>query len=111
MTLNHLRQRGISIVNANTIVRHLIHKCVICRKLRRKMVCQKMADLQEDILTYCGVDMFGPLIIQERKRYGVLLTCFSSRTVHTELTNSLDADSFILALRRFRARRGTIRSI
>ena len=36
---------------------------------------------------------------------------FSSRAVHIELTNSLDADSFILALRRFMARRGTVRSI
>ena len=65
--------------------------------------------------TYCGVDMFGPLIIKERrselKRYGALFTCFSSRAVHIELTNSLDADSFILALRRFMARRGTVRSI
>ena len=36
---------------------------------------------------------------------------FSSRSVHIELTNSLDADSFILALRRFMARRGTVRSV
>ena len=59
--------------------------------------------------------MFGPLIIKERrselKRYGALFTCFSSRAVHIEVTNSLDADSFILALRRFMARRGTVRSI
>ena len=33
MTLNHLRQRGIWIVNANVIVPYLIHKCVICCKL------------------------------------------------------------------------------
>ena len=37
MTLNHLRQRGIWIVNANATSRHLIHKCVICHKLREKM--------------------------------------------------------------------------
>ena len=65
--------------------------------------------------TYCGVDMFGTLIIKERrselKRFGALFTCFSSRAVHIELTNSLDADYFILALLRFIARRGTVRSI
>ena len=103
MTLNNLRQRGIWIVNANAIIRHLIHNCVICRKLRGKM-----ADLRQERcteaapFTYCGVDMFGPLIIKERrselKRYGALFTCFSSRAVHIEVTNSLDADSFILAL-------------
>ena len=121
MTLNHLRQRGIWIVNANAIVQHLIHKCVICRKLCGKMEYQKMGDLPQERcteaapFTYCGVDMFGPLIIKERrselKRYGALFTCFSSRAVHIELTNYLDADSFILALRRFMARRGTVRSI
>ena len=80
-----------------------------------------MADLPQERcteaapFTYCGVGMFGLLIIKERrselKRYGVLSTCFSSRAVHIELTNYLDADSFILALRRFMARRGTVRSI
>ena len=55
------------------------------------------------------------LIIKERrsklKRYGTLFTYFSSRAVHIELTNSSDADSFILALLRFMARRRTVRSI
>ena len=64
--------------------------------------------------TYCGVDMFGPLIIKERrselKRYSALFTCFSSHAVHIEVTNSLDADSFILAPYRFMARRATVRS-
>ena len=36
---------------------------------------------------------------------------FPVRAMHIELTNSLDADSFILALRRFMARIGTVRSI
>ena len=58
--------------------------------------------------------MFGTLIIKERrselKCYCALFRCFSSCAVHIELTNSLDADAFILALRRFMARRGTVRS-
>ena len=33
---------------------------------------------------------------------------FFSLAVHIEVTNSLDADSFLLALSRFMARRGTI---
>ena len=108
-------------MNANTVVRHLIHKCVICRKLCGKMGYQKMADLplerctEAAPFTYCGVDMFGPLIIKEirseLKCYGALFTCFSSRTVQIEVTNSLDADSFILALRRFTTIKGTVRSI
>ena len=65
--------------------------------------------------TYCSEDMFGLLIIKERrselKRYGALFTSFSSCTMHIQVTNSLDADSFMLALRIFMARRGTDHSI
>ena len=45
MILNHLKQRSIWIVNAKAITQHLIHKCVMCRKLHEKMGYQKMADL------------------------------------------------------------------
>ena len=63
--------------------------------------------------THCGVDMFGPFIIRERrsslKRYCVLFTCFASKAVHIEVTCTMD--SFTQALRRFMTRRGTVRSI
>ena len=59
--------------------------------------------------------MFGPYLIKERKsqlkRYGALFTCFSCRAIHIEVTNALDTNSFILALTRFMARRGAVRSI
>ena len=65
--------------------------------------------------THCGVDTFGPFTIKERrselKRYGALFTCMASRAVHTEVTHSLDADSYIQSLRRFIARRGSIRTL
>jgi hypothetical protein len=81
-----------------------------------------MADLpdervtaEEPPFTHCGVDMFGPFIIKEGrkeyKRYGAIFTCFSCRAVHLEATNTMDTDSFILALRRFIGRRGPVRSI
>ena len=80
-----------------------------------------MADLPQERcteaapFTYCGVDIFGSLIIKERrpelKRYGAVFTCFSSRAVHIDVTNFLDVDSFIWALRRFMTRRRTVRSI
>ena len=121
MTLNHLRQRGTCIVNTNAIARHFINKCVICHKLRGKMGYQKMVDLPKERsteaapFTYCRVDMFGPLIIKERRSelncYGALFTCFSSCVVHIEVTNSLNADSFVLAHRRFIARTGTVHSV
>ncbi|KAL0199202.1 hypothetical protein M9458_007742, partial [Cirrhinus mrigala] len=48
-----------------------------------------------------GVDCFGPYIVKigrrQEKRWGIIFKC---------LTTSMDADSFLLALRRFIARRG-----
>ena len=41
------------------------------------------------------------------KRYGVLFTCLAVRPVHIEVAHSLDTSSFINALRRFIARRGS----
>ena len=59
--------------------------------------------------------MFGPYLIKERRsqlqRYGALFTCFTCQAIHIEVTNVLDTNSFIPALRRFMARRGVVRSI
>ena len=121
LTLNHLRKSGVWIISANSMVRHMIHKCVTCRRLRGKLGFQKMADLPDKRyleaapFTCSGVDMFRPIWIRERqsdlKRYAALFTCFSSRAVHIKITNTIDADSFTMALRRFLARRGSVRSI
>ena len=43
--------------------------------------------------------------------YGALFTCFSSCAVHIEVTNLLDADSFILVFRGFMARSRTVHSV
>ena len=80
-----------------------------------------MADLPEERtqeappFMYCGMDMFGPFTIKchrtELKRYGIIFTCLASRTVHLEVANTMDTDSFIQALRRFIARRGNMRML
>ena len=119
--MNNLRKNGIWVLGANAVVRRIIHKCVTCRKLRGKFGDQKMSDLPKErcceaaLFTHCGVDMFGPFIIRERrsnlKQYCALFTCFASRAVHIEVTCTMETDSFIQALRRFMARRGKVRSI
>ena len=45
------------------------------------------------------------------KRYGIIFTCMTVRAIHLELTNDLSTDSFIMALRRFKSRRGHVQVI
>ena len=72
-------------------------------------------DLEAATFTYSGVHMFGPILLRERrsdlKRYAALFTCFSIRAIHIKITNTIDADSFIMALHRFLVRRGSVWSI
>ena len=108
-------------MNANSVVRHFISKCVTCRRLRGVVGEQRMVDLPKERIapspsfTYRGVDYFGPFYInegrKELKRYGALFTCLSSRALHIETVSSLETNSFLNALRRFIPRRGPVREI
>ena len=118
ITLNELRANGYWVMNAVKAVANYIHKCVICRRLRRPMEEQKMSDLPEDRVepsppfTFCGMDCFGPFVVRdgrkECKRYGLLFTCMSSRAIHIEMLEDMSTDSFINGLRCFIAVRGTV---
>ena len=54
--------------------------------------------------SHVGVDYFGPLFVKQRrsqvKRYGCLFTCLAMRAVHTEVSHTLEAESFICAYQR-----------
>ena len=117
-TLAELRSR-FWVISGNSTTRHVLSKCVKCRRLRRPTEEQKMADLPDCRLdssqppfSQVGVDYFGPFIIKdgrkEIKRYGCIFTCLVSRAVHIELAPTLETDTFINALRRFVARRGNV---
>ena len=120
-TTNELRQNGYWLVSSNTIVRSVIHHCGTCKILRGRLAEQKMADLPLDRFStegpfiVTGMDMFGPFYIKEgrkeNKRFVALFTCMSSRAVHLESTVNINTDSFIQALRRFIARRGSVRQL
>ena len=64
---------------------------------------------------HCGLDYCGPMYVKRfrktEKRYILLITCLASRAVHLELAGALDTDCFLMALRRFIARRGSPASI
>lgn len=85
-----------------------------------------MSDLPEEQLstsppfTYTGLDVFGPWTVAARRTRGglihskclaVLFTCLSTRTVHIEVIESMDASSFINSLRRFFAIRGPSKQV
>ena len=116
MTLSSIRCNDFWIINGNAICH-----CVTCRKLRGKLGEQKMADLPEERssnaapFTYVGMNMFGPFVTKEGRkelnRYGAIFKCFGSRAIHLGVVNSMDADSFIMCLRRFIGRRGNVKMV
>ena len=110
------------IVNASSVVRKVLSKCFSCQRRQGPFCEQKMADLPVDRVTpgqppftSVGIDCFGPLQVRRGrslvKRYGVIFTCLSIRAVHIEVAHSLETDSFLMALRRFIARRGQVKEI
>ncbi len=120
-TLNEIRSSGFWIVGASKAVSSYIHGCVKCRRLRRPVEEQLMADLPQDRtdpappFTHSGMDCFGPFLTKQgrrtSKRYGLLFTCLASRAVHIEMLDDMSTDSFINGLRCFLAIRGTVQHI
>lgn len=116
-----IRAAGIWLLSGKRSISRVLHGCVICRKLRGRMESQMMAHLPMERLstsppfTYTGLDVFGPWSIVARrtrgglacrKNWAVLFTCLSTRAIHIEVIESMDASSFINCLRRFFAIRG-----
>ncbi len=120
-TLNQIRIQGYWILGGSSAVATFIRSCIHCRRLRRPVEEQKMADLPEDRVepsppfSFCGMDCFGPFVTKhirkEFKRYGLLFTCLCSRAVHIEMIDDMTTDGFIIGLRNFIAIRGTVTQI
>lgn len=57
-----------------------------------------------------GMDCFGPYTVKvgrrNEKKWGTLFKCLTTRAVYIDVLHRLDSDSFLMALRRFIARRG-----
>ncbi|GFY15434.1 integrase catalytic domain-containing protein [Trichonephila clavipes] len=64
------------------------------------------------IFEVVGIDLAGPLFFKTGEKVWItLFTCTVYRALHLELVNALSSDAFLLALRRFIARRGRPRII
>ena len=61
--------------------------------------------------SHVGLDYFGPLYIKNQsssqKAWVCLITCMVTRAVHLELVDDFTSAEFLMAFRRFVARRGT----
>ena len=119
--LTNLRQKY-WIIQGRASVRRVLGSCLTCRKQNAPKGQQVMADLPSDRLTpdeppfsFVGIDFFGPLYVKQGrsnvKHYGCLFSCLTMRATHIEVTECLETDSFINALRRFNSRRGTPKMI
>ena len=114
-TLNGLRQT-FWIPRGRAQVKKVLHRCAFCRNRRARPQQPKMADLPADrfdtsnAFSTVGLDFFGPILVKKfrrsEKRFGLLFTCLATRAIHLEVAQSMDTDSFVMALRRFIARRG-----
>ncbi|XP_015926265.2 uncharacterized protein [Parasteatoda tepidariorum] len=112
-TLTQIRQR-FWIVKAKQCIKATLNRCVICKRFSSRPGTQPMAPLpefrieQSHPFNATGLDFAGPLYIKNSdvKHYILLFTCAATRAVHLELVNSLTTENFLLAFRRFIARRG-----
>lgn len=118
-----VRSASFWITGLKRLVSSVIHRCVVCRKLRGLREIQKMADLPADRIqpappfTNVGVDAFGPWSIIHRrtrggsansKRWAILFTCLTTRAIHIEVVEEMSSNVFINAMRRFIAIRGRV---
>lgn len=110
------------VLRGREAVRRHQRSCAECRKWKGHPNPPRMADLPPARLRLfkpafysTGVDCFGPYMIKvgrrNEKRWGILFKCLTTRAVHLDLIPRMDTDAFLMALRRFIARRGKPKEI
>ena len=104
------------ILRARQTIKQVLHSCLPCRIAKGLHGEEIEAPLPTDRVTplrpfaVTGIDYAAPLFIKVggtlNKCYNALFTCATTRDVHLELCLDLSTDKFLLALQRFRGRRG-----
>ena len=119
LTLNFLRQR-FWIVRGRQFVKSFISQCHRCWRHRAKPITQLMGDLPLErvqrfrAFLHTGVDYAGPIHMRlskgrgtkSHKGYISVFVCLATRAVHLEAVSGYSTEDFLLAFRRFIARRG-----
>lgn len=111
--------------HGKSLAKRVVHECVACFRANPKPTTPIMGNLPKDRVTpstpftTTGIDYAGPFLVRDRrgrgykcyKCYICIFVCFSTKAIHIELVSSLEAQAFIVALRRFTARRGKPRTL
>lgn len=107
-------------VSGRNLAKSVVHKCITCHRFKTKNIQPLMGDLPANRFLsgfpfqVTGIDYAGPILIKEKKGRGAklvksyiaLFVCFSTKSLHLELVSDLSTETFLLALKRFIARRG-----
>ncbi|GFX24301.1 integrase catalytic domain-containing protein [Trichonephila clavipes] len=119
-TLTQL-QKKYWIPKGRQLVKTMIRICLVCKKYSAKPADQLSGQLPRDRITQSppfqsvGIDFTGAILVKDnqgtRKSYVSLFTCAVPRAVHLELVSDKSTKCFLLALRRFLARRGNCKVI
>ncbi|GFQ65433.1 integrase catalytic domain-containing protein, partial [Trichonephila clavata] len=119
-TLTQLR-KNYWIPKGRQLVKTIIRICLICKNYNAKPADQLSGQLPRDRITQSppfqivGIDFTGAILVKDNqethKSYVSLFTCAVTRAVHLELVSDMSTKCFLLALRRFLARRGNCKVI
>lgn len=116
-TVSALRS-GYCVPQPKQLARSVLAKCAACRrrKTAKPFHYPDMGELLAErtrrhrVFDNVGVDLLGPSRMKdkgkEEKVWIALFSCMASRAIHLELIEDLSASTFIMALRKFVARRG-----
>jgi len=115
-------QESFWILSARSVIRKILHSCIICCRARAPQVRQIMGDLPKQRVIYTraftnvGIDYGGPFSIKltrnkSCKAYVCIFVCMATKAIHIELVSDLSTPAFLNALKRFVARRGICANI
>ena len=113
------------IIHGRNKIRNIIRSCVVCTRFQGRRQEQLMAPLPATRITpirrflETGLDYAGPFALRTSKGRGqcsfkgyvAVFTCLVTRAVHLEIVSDYSTKTFLLAFRRFTARRGLCRRI
>ncbi|GFW76611.1 integrase catalytic domain-containing protein [Trichonephila clavipes] len=119
-TLTQLRKKY-WIPKSRQLVKTMIRICLVCKKYSAKPADLLSGQLPRDRITQSPpfqsvrIDFTGAILVKDnqgtRKSYVSLFTCAVNHAVHLELVSDMSTKCFLLALRRFLARRGNCKVI